>query len=214
MERRDGEDAVGAQADEADAVLGAAAGDLVTEEEFDSLLAVYGEVGLVGDALDVDADAGVAWDDDGPQGEQVGADGGDHHGVDAGHDDGAVGGQVVSSGAGGGRDDDAVGPEGGDELTVDLYGEVGHAGDGALGDDYVVEGLPVPKGFAVAVEIGVHHGAGFDGGAVVAPGFKGGVEVRERDLGEEAEGAEVDAEDRDGGEGEDARGREEGSVAA
>ena len=67
---------------------------------------------------------------------------------------------------------------------------------------------------AVADVLGVHHAADFDLGAVVAPGFEGGVEVGERDLGEEAEGAEVDAEDGGGGAGEGAGRGEEGAVAA
>ncbi len=122
--------------------------------------------------------------------------------------------EVVGGRAGGGRDDDAVGAHGGDELLVDLDGEVGHAGDGALGDDDVVEGVPAAEHLAVAAQLGVHHVADFDAGAVGAPGFEGGVEVGEGDLGEEAEGAEVDAEDGGGGVGEGAGCGEEGAVAA
>ena len=135
-------------------------------------------------------------------------------GVDAGHDDGAVGGEVVGGGAGGGGDDDAVGAEGGDELAVDFDGEVAHAGDGAFGDDDVVEGVPLLEDLAVADVLGVHHAADLDLGAVVAPGFEGGVEVGERDLGEEAEGAEVHAEDGGGGAGEGSGCGEQGAVAA
>src|ERR1700722_12628286 len=113
-------------ADEADAGLGALAVDAVVELELDCLLAVDCEVDFVGDADDVDADGRVSGDDDGANGEQVGADGRDQHGVDAGHDDGAVGGEVVGGGAGGGGDDDAVGAEGGDGLLVDVDGEVSH----------------------------------------------------------------------------------------
>src|SRR5882757_9680044 len=121
------------------------------------------------------------------------ADGGDQQGVDAGHNDGAIGGEVVGGGAGGGGDDDAVGAEGGDELAVDFNGEVAHAGDGALGNDDVVEGVPLLDDDTVAEVFGVHHAADLDLGAVVAPGFEGGVEVGEGNLGEEAEGAEVHA---------------------
>ncbi len=210
----DAEEAVGAVAEEADAGFGALAVDAVVEFEFDCFLAVYGEVDLVGDADDLNAYGGVAGHDDRADGKQVGTDGGDQHRVDAGHDDGAVGGEVVGCGAGGGGDDDAVGAEGGDELAVDFDGEVAHAGDGALGDDDVVEGVPLLNGFAVADDLGVHHAADFDLGAVVAPGFEGGVELGEGDLGEEAEGAEVDAEDGGGGAGEGAGCGEEGAVAA
>ena len=77
-----------------------------------------------------------------------------HHGIDAGYDDKSlVQEKVVGGRAGGSGDDDAVARKGGDELGVaDLDGEgVGHASDGALGDDDVVESLPVLEGFAVAV---------------------------------------------------------------
>ena len=97
----------------------------------------------------MNVDAGVSGDDDGAQGEEMGADGRDHHRVDRGHDDGAVGGEVVGGGAGRCGYDDAVGAEGGDELAIDLDGEVGHAGDGSLGDDDVVEGLPVLEGLCL-----------------------------------------------------------------
>ncbi len=209
----DAEEAVGAVAEEADAGFGLLAVDAVVEFEFDCFLAVNGEVDFVGDADDLDADGGVAGHDDRADGKQVGADGGDQHGVDAGHDDGAVGGEVVGSGAGGGGDDDAVGAEGGDELIVDLDGEVSHAGDGSLGDDDVVEGVPLLDEVSVAQDLGTHHAADFDLGAVVAPGFEGGIELGEGDFGEEAEGAEVDAEDGCGGAGEGAGCGEEGAVA-
>ncbi len=68
--------------------------------------------------------------------------------------------------------------------------------------------------FAVADVFGVHHAADFDLGAVVAPVLEGGVEVGERDFGEEAEGAEVHAEDGGGGAGEGAGCGQEGAVAA
>ena len=165
--------------------------DVVVETKGDCHLAVDGEVDLVGNTYDVDADGGFA-----------------------GGDDGAVGGEVVGGGTGGGGDDDAVGAEGGNELAVDFDGEVAHAGDGALGDDDVVEGVPLLEDLAVADVLGVHHAAHLDLGAVVAPGFEGGVEVGERDLGEEAEGAEVYTEDGGGGAGEGAGRGEESAVAA
>ena len=60
----------------------------------------------------------------------------------------------------------------------------------------------------------VHHAANLDFGAVVAPCVEGRVELRERDLGKEAEGAEVDAEDWGGGAGECAGRSEERAIAA
>jgi len=201
-------------AEEADTGFGALKVDVVVEFEFDCFLAVYSEVDLVWDTDDLNADGGVAWDDDGADGEQVGTDGGDQHSVNAGHDNGAVGGEVVGGRAGWGGDDDAIGAEGGDELIIDLDGEVSHAGDGALRDDDVVEGVPLLDELSVAQDLGAHHAADFDLGAVVAPGFQGGVELGEGDLSEEAEGAEVDAEDGCGGAGEGAGRGEEGAVAA
>src|SRR6202035_493057 len=59
-----------------------------------------------------------------------------------------------------------------------------------------------------------HHAADLNLGTVVAPGFESGVEVGERDFGEETEGAEVHAEDRGGGVGESASRGKESAVAA
>jgi len=200
-------------AEKADRRLGAPEMDVVVQFELDCLLAVDGEVDLIGNADDVDADGGFAGDDDRADGEQVRTDGCDQHCVNAGHDDGAVGGEVVGCGASGRGDDDAVGAEGGDGLLVDLDGEVAHAGDGAFGDDDVVEGVPGLNGLAVANDLGSHHAAEFDLGAVVAPGFEGGVELGEGNLCEEAERTEVDAEDGGGGAGKGAGCGEEGAVA-
>ncbi len=60
----------------------------------------------------------------------------------------------------------------------------------------------------------MHEAAGVDDGGAGHPGFEGGVELGEGDFGEEAEGAEVDAEDGGVGVGEGAGYGEEGSVAA
>ena len=197
-----------------DAAGGLAAEDAVAEEEFDGFLAVDGEVGLVGDDVDGDGDLGGAGKDDGADGEQVGTDGGEDHGVDCRHEDGAVGGEGVGGAAGGGGDDDAVGAEAGDELAVELDGELAHAGDGAFGEDDVVEGLPLAEEGAIAEELGVHEAAGVEDGGAVAPCVECGVELAEGDFGEEAEGAEVDAEDGGFGEGEGAGGGEQCAVAA
>ena len=126
---------------------------------------------------------------------------------------GAVGGEVVGGRSCGGRDNNAIGAERGDRLIVDLDGEVSHAGDGAFGDDDVVEGVPLAEDLAVSDVFGVHHAADFDLRAVVTPGFESCVEIGEGDLGEEAEGAEVDAEDWRPGVGEGPRCGEKSAVA-
>src|SRR6266581_5454383 len=100
----DAEEAVGAAAQETNARFGALAVDVIAETKGDCHLAVDGEVDLVGNTYDVDADGGFAGGDDGPDGQQVRADGGDQQGVDAGHNDGAIGGEVVGGGASGGGD--------------------------------------------------------------------------------------------------------------
>ena len=197
-----------------DAAFGLAAEDAVVEEKFYGLLTIDGEEGFVRDDVDDDGNFGVAGKDDGADGEEVGADGGEDHGVDGRHEDGAVGGEGVGRGAGGGGDDDAVGAEAGDELAVELDGELTHAGDGTFGEDDVVEGVPLAEELAVAEELGVHETAGIDDGSTCEPGFEGGVELGEGDFGEEAEGAEVDAEDGGVGVGEGAGDGEEGSISA
>jgi len=84
-----------AETHQLDGVHGAVATEFVAADEFDCLLTVYGEQGKVGHSLNADGEAGVAADHDGPEGEQVRADGGDHHGVHVGREDGAVGSQRV-----------------------------------------------------------------------------------------------------------------------
>jgi len=200
-------------AQETNRCLGALAIDMVVETELHRLLSVYREVDLVGDAYDFDAYGGVSRDDDGTDSEQVGTDGSYQHRIDAGHNDRAIGGQIICGGTGGRRDDDAVGAEGGYGLAVDLYREVAHASDGSFGDDDVIERVPCLNELAVTDDLRSHHATDLDLGAVVAPGLEGGVELGERDLGEEAEGAEVDAKDGGGGAGEGAGCSEEGAVA-
>jgi len=197
-----------------DVAVGFAAEDAVVEDEFDGFLAVHGEVGFVRDDVDNYGDFGVAGEDDGADGEEVGADGRKDHGVYRGHEDGTVSGEGIGSGAGGSGDDDTVGPEAGDELAVHLDGELAHAGDGAFGEDDVVEGIPFAEQLVVAEEAGVHEAAGVDNGGAGHPGVEGFVEFSEGDFGEEAEGAEVDGEDGSGGLGEGSSGGEKGSVAA
>ncbi len=197
-----------------DDAVGLAAEDAVVEEKLDGFLAIDSEVGFVGDDVDDDGDLSFAGEDDGADGEEVGADGSEDHGVDGGHEDGAVGGQCVGGGAGGGGDDDAVGAEACDELAVELDGEFAHAGDGTFGEDDVVEGLPLAEEVAVAEELRVHEAANVNDGGAGHPGFKGVVELGEWDLGEETEGAEVDAEDGGIGVGEGAGGGEQGAVSA
>jgi hypothetical protein len=207
----DVEEAVGAGPEEMDAVFGTAAVDLVANVEFHGLLTIDGEEG-VGDAIHVDGDGGVAGNDDRANGQQMGTEGRNDEGVDRGHDDGAACGQIVGGGAGGSGDDDAVGAHGCNELLVDLDGEVGHTGDGSLGDGDVVEGVPTAQSLTVAAQLGVHHVAHLDACAVGAPCLEGGVEVGERDLGEEAEGSKVDTEDGGRRVCECASGGEKGSV--
>ena len=199
--------------EEVDLAAGLAAEDAVVEEELDGLLTIDGEEGFVGDDVDDDGDLAVAGEDDGADGEEVGADGGEDHGVDCGHEDGAVGGEGVGGGAGGGGDDDAVGAEAGDELAVELDGEFTHAGDGTFGEDDVVECVPFAEEVAVAEELGAHEAAGVDDGGTGDPGFEGGVELGEGDFGEEAERAEVDAEDGGVRVGKGASDGEKGAIA-
>ena len=131
-----------------------------------------------------------------------------------GGDDGAAGGEAVRCGADGRGEDEAVGDEGVDLLAVDEEAEVDDAGEGGAGDDDVVEGGALPEEFAAAVDFGAEHHE-FDGfGDALCEAVEGGSEFLGADFGEEAEFAEVDAEEGDAGAGDAAGGGEDGAVAA
>ena len=176
--------------------------DVISELNFDGFLAVDGEVGLVGNADDVNAHGRGGRNDDGTQREEVWTDGGDDGCRDVWHDDGTVRREVVGGRSRWCRDDDAIGAKGRNDLGVDLDGEVCHAGDGSLGDNDVVQRVPFLEQLAVAVMFGVHHLSHVDDGGVFAPGVKRGKELAEGYLGKEAERAEIDGEDRRGRAGE------------
>ena len=195
-------------------VCWSATANLIAESSVDGLLPVDGEQRLVGNALDADGERGVAAHHDGPQRKQMRTDGRDHQRVHVGGENGAVGGQRVGGGAGGRGDDHAVGAEAGDQLAFKFDGEVAHARDVALGDDGVVERVIGGVRRGAAPQLGAQHGAAVELVAALAPAVQGSVEVGEPHLGEEAEIAEVGAEDGRAGGGKGACGGQERAVAA
>jgi hypothetical protein len=54
-------------------------------------------------------------------------------------------------------------------LAIDLDGEVGHASDGSLGHNHIIQRIPLAGRLAPAEELGVHHAARLDGGRTVTP---------------------------------------------
>ena len=119
----------------------------------------------------------------------------DHHSVNVGRQNRAVGGQRVSRRAGGGGDDDSVGAEAGHALAVQLDGEIAHAGNVALGDDDLIQRFITKAERAPAPQFGVQHGARIQVMVAAVPALQRWVEVGQPNLGQEAEKAQVHAED-------------------
>jgi hypothetical protein len=93
-------------------------------------------------------------------------------------------------------------------------GELAHAGDGAFGENDVIEGVPLAEELAVTEQLGMHEAACVDDGGASHPRLERGVELGEGDLCQEAKGAEIDAEDWGIGAGEGTGSGEQGPIAA
>ena len=136
---------------------------------------------------------------------------GEHPGIRA-HDR-AAGGEGVGRGTGGGADDEAVAAVTGEGVAIDAHGQFDEAGRGAAADDEIVEG-----GFGNGDVSGAT--LGLDEGARLEDRFAG-QDLAERqgklmslDVGEESEGAGVDANDGSAGAGGFAGDTEQGAVAS
>ncbi len=110
--------------------------------------------------------------------------------------------------------DDTIGPEDGGELVIETHAKITHTRDGAFGDDDIVERFVLGEEIALAPQLTVQHGAGIGLEAILAPAFERGVEIGQRNFGQEAEGAEVDAQDRCLGFCEDPRGGKQRAIAS
>src|SRR2546422_57592 len=161
-----------------------------------------------------DLDPVHAGEDDRPVRQGVGADRRQHDRVHGREQDRPAGREVVGGRARGCRDDEAVGTVRGGVLSLDGHREVDDATHRGLGDDDVVEGGVLPEPLAVPDDArGQHH-------ALVHrhPACEQRLERREhlleRRRGEEAEPAEVHAEEGYPQIADSARHGEEGPVAA
>mmetsp|Transcript_4846 Transcript_4846/g.17211 ORF Transcript_4846/g.17211 Transcript_4846/m.17211 type:complete len:524 (+) Transcript_4846:2418-3989(+) len=146
---------------------------------------------------DLHAHLALVGQHDGPVGQGVGRNRHQQPAGDAGMQDGPAGRQRIGGGAGGRGDDQTVGPHIGDELVADLDLQLHHAGRGATADHHIVEGQPREDGLAVAQHRAFQHRARFH--LVIA-----GQHRRQRlapalggDVGDEAQPALVDAQQRD-----------------
>ena len=165
----------------------------------------------VGAAVEAHRDAGAAADDERTMGERVGANGSEDNGVDAGHQDRASGGERVGSGTGGSGDDDAVGLVLDDMFAVDAQLKADEAGDGAL-DDSIVEGAVRGNLLAVTEKAALDEGTRLKRTEAFGDSGESGIEFVEANFGEKAEGAEVDGEQRNFGNADGARRREQSAV--
>ena len=185
-------------------------GDAVFGVQAVLLLAVDAEVGATAAGGDGDGAGGI--DDDGTLGKGVRADGYDQTDRQVGFDDGAAGSQGVGRRAGRGGDDEAVGAVVAEVACMGVHVQLNHARFAAV-DDGVVDGSVF-----VAAVAGVHGDVqGMTLFAVVFASedvIESAVDVGEGEVGEEAETAGVDADERDLSCDEGTSGVEKGAVAA
>ena len=176
------------------------------------LLSVNGQQRLIRYSLDPYCERGVAPDHNRPQGQQMRADGRDHHRIHVRGEDGTVGSQCICGGTSGGRNDNAVGAEAGNLLALQFHREFAHAGDIALGDYDFIERPECRLLCAIAPQLRVQHDPRIQDVAIVAPAIQGGIEVGEANLGQEAQIAQINAQYRSACGGKDARNRQQSTV--
>ena len=127
---------------------------------------------------------------------------------------GQIGRQGVGGRAGGAGDDEAVGALAVDEFAVDGDLQIDQPAGTALADDHVVEGGRLEHALAVAADLAVQQDALFGDVLAGEDLVHRPVHVRHRDVGEKAQPALVDADQRRARRGERARDGEHGAVAA
>jgi heat-inducible transcriptional repressor len=125
-----------------------------------------------------------------------------------------AGGQRIGGGAGGRGDDQAVGALAGDEVAVDLDPQFDHAGGGAAVDHHVVHGQRLEHALAVAHHAGVHQRALVFLVLAGQHGRQHGAVLVQRDVGDEAQPALVDADQGHAVAGQLAADAQHGAVAA
>src|SRR5216684_6354594 len=147
-------------------------------------------------------------------GEGVRADRGEHDRVHGREHDGPAGREAVGGRAGGRREDKPVRAIAGGEVTVHRHLEPDDAAHRRLGDDHVVERRVLPEPLALAEDAGLQQHAVLDDQLVAQVGLERGEQLLDGEGGEEAEPAQVDAEDRHRQVSHQARHAEERAVAA
>ena len=128
--------------------------------------------------------------------------------------DGPVGRQRIGGGAGGRGHDQAVGPLAVHEHAIDPGLQLDHAGARGPVDDDIIHGQRAPDLAAIAHHPCDQHGAVFRGVAAIEDGAERCGPLVERDVGDEAQAAVVDAHQRHLGARKLSGQAEQGAVAA
>src|SRR5437016_4772164 len=147
-------------------------------------------------------------------GEGVGADGGDHDGVHGREEDGPAGRERVRRGTGRRCDDEAVGAVRGRVLPFHRHGQVDDSAHRGLGDHHIVERDVLGESLTPAHHPGGEHHPVVEHDLAREHGVQRREQLLERGGRQEAEPAEVDAEDRHARVADHARHRQEGAVPA
>src|SRR5579859_106372 len=112
-------------------------------------------------------------------------------------DDGPAGGKGISRGAGGSRDDEAIGAITTDKIGVDSEANFDHAGERAFIDDHLVEDTLIINRFAIADQGGVEHHAFASSKVARKCFFERGVKLLQHETGEKTEAAQIYGQNRD-----------------
>src|SRR2546430_150554 len=161
-----------------------------------------------------DLDPVHAREDDRSVRQRVGTDRRQHDRVHRREQDGPAGREVVGGRASGRRDDEAVGAVGGGVLSFDRHREIDDTTHRGLGDDDVVEGGVLAEPLAVPDDARDQHHTLVHRHPAREDRLERREHLVQRRRGEEAEPAEVHAEQRHAEVADRASRREEGAVAA
>src|SRR5688572_21113456 len=149
----------------------------------------------------LDRDRRRAGHDQGAVGQHARGDRREQQRIDDRLHDRATRGEVVGRRSGGRGDDEAVGADLHHHVVADRHRQLDDARERGLGDHHVVQYQLVGEARTGPEHLRVQHHPFFDRCAPLEHAFKRWVQIVQRDLGQEAEAAEVDAGSRDIGAG-------------
>ena len=119
-----------------------------------------------------------------------------HQCIDFGNQDRPTRRQRISGRSRWRRHNHPIRSKSGGQLVIYFHYKMPHARDGALSRHHIVQGLMRAIQLAVAPKLAVQHRSGLNATRPLVPGLKMRVNIREPNLGQEAERPQIDAQNR------------------